>query len=60
MIPSFSDNTTAININKTTYHDEFQVLDLKVMYIQKVENSKSIFFFLKSAYESAGTSLVFP
>ncbi|GAN03191.1 hypothetical protein MAM1_0035c02642 [Mucor ambiguus] len=29
MMPS--DNTTAININKTTYHDEFQVLDLKAL-----------------------------
>ncbi|CAO0793851.1 unnamed protein product [Mucor circinelloides] len=26
-----SDNTTAININKTTYHDEFQVLDLNAL-----------------------------
>ncbi|CEP14402.1 hypothetical protein [Parasitella parasitica] len=26
-----SDNTTAININKTTYHDEFQVLDLNTL-----------------------------
>ena len=26
-----SDNTTAININKTAYHDEFQVLDLNAL-----------------------------
>lgn len=32
-IKQHSDNTTATNVNKTTYHDEFQVLDLNVMYL---------------------------